>query len=247
MNRLQTIMIMSCLTMLGWAIAPAAKADEWNKKTIMTFSGPVEIPGQVLAPGTYVFKLLDSQSDRNIVQIFNKDENHLYATILAIPDYRLKPADKPVITFEERKAGSPEAIRAWFYPGDSYGQEFVYPKNKAVELAKKTTQHVLSMPNEMAANTTKPTTSASQPQVKAMKQAPVEAFEQGAEVELAQVHPPAAAPVKEQTQTASIKHLPKTAPAASSGIAGDRFSSRRNGRSISIQDSGKALASTTGS
>src|SRR5579859_7274304 len=210
MNRSLTIMIMSCLTMLGLAI-PAAKADEWNKKTVITFSGPVEIPGQVLSPGTYVFKLLDSQSDRDIVQIFNKDENHLYATILAIPDYRLKPPDKPVITFEERKAGSPEAIRAWFYPGDNYGQEFVYPKVKAMELAQKTTQHVLSMPNEMVANTTKPTTSASQPEVKAMKQAPVKAIEYGSEVELAQVHPPAAAPVKEPTQTASVKQLPKTA------------------------------------
>ena len=71
-----------------------------NQKTVITFSGPVEIPGvhltgwAVLPAGTYVFKILDSQSDRHIVQIFNKDETKVYATILAIPNYRLKATDK---------------------------------------------------------------------------------------------------------------------------------------------------------
>src|SRR5260370_36955627 len=104
-----------------------AKGDDLKEKIIFTFSGPVEIPGQVLVAGTYVFKLADSQSDRNIAQVFNKDENHLYGTFLTIPDYRLQPAGKPIITFEERSAVSPEAIRAWFYPSEDYGPEFVYP------------------------------------------------------------------------------------------------------------------------
>src|SRR5688572_12889333 len=106
----------------------AALGQSWNKKTSVTFSGPVEIPGvgaQILPAGTYIFKLLDSQSDRHIVQIFNKDESHVYATILAIPNYRLKATDKTVMTFAERAVGDPEAIRAWFYPGDTWGQEFV--------------------------------------------------------------------------------------------------------------------------
>jgi hypothetical protein len=94
------------------SMLPQAKADDWNQKTIFTFSGPVEIPGQVLTAGTYVFKLADSQSDRNIVQVFNQDENHLYGTFLTVSDYRLKPAGKPIITFAERPAGSPEAVRA---------------------------------------------------------------------------------------------------------------------------------------
>ena len=74
------------LALVGVAFSPAAKADEWNDKTVMTFSAPVEIPGVhlkgwgVLPAGTYVFKLLDSQSDRHIVQIFNKDETVVYAT-----------------------------------------------------------------------------------------------------------------------------------------------------------------------
>jgi len=110
--------------------APAARADEWDKLTVVTFNEPVEIPGKVLPAGTYVFKLLDSQSDRNIVQIFTQDQKQLVATILAIPDYRLKPAGKTVVTFEERPSGSPEALHSWFYPGDNYGFEFVYKKSE---------------------------------------------------------------------------------------------------------------------
>jgi hypothetical protein len=94
------------LLMLAMTVAPRANADEWNQKTTFTFSGPVEIPGQVLDAGTYVFKLVDSSSDPNIVQVYNKNENHLYGTFLTIPDQRLKPAGKSIITFEERAAGS---------------------------------------------------------------------------------------------------------------------------------------------
>ncbi len=152
---------------------PRAKAGEWNKKTPFTFSGPGELPGMALPAGTYVFKLMDSLSDRNIVQVFNKDETHLYGTFLAIPDFRMKTPDKTIITFEERPANSPEAVKAWFYPGDNYGNEFVYPKERAVQLAKQSNQPVPSMPSEMAANTTKPVKKMTEPSVMAMKKAPL--------------------------------------------------------------------------
>ena len=119
------------LTLLLGAAAwftPTARADDWDKLTVLTFNEPVEIPGQVLPAGTYVFKLLDSPSDRNIVQIFTEDQRHLLATILVIPDYRVDPTDKTVVTFEERAAGLAQAIHTWFYPGDNSGFEFVYPK-----------------------------------------------------------------------------------------------------------------------
>jgi hypothetical protein len=197
-------------------MAPQAKADNWNQKTIMTFSGPVEIPGQVLSAGTYVFKLMDSAADRNIVEVFNKNENHLYGIFLAVPDYRLRPSGKPIITFEERAAGAPEAVKAWFYPGDNYGHEFVYPKVKAVELAKANHEPVPSMPTEMAANTTKPTTSMQEPHVVALKKAPLKAEQPtGEEVEVGEVFappPPAAKPAPATTQAANTAEtLPKTA------------------------------------
>src|ERR1700719_1954533 len=149
MKLFKAVTTVCCMALMGAMLAPRAKADEWNRKTVITFSGPVEIPGvhlagwSVLPAGTYVFKILDSQSDRHIVQIFNKDETTVYATILAIPNYRLKSTDKTVITFRERPAGQPEALRAWFYPGKNWGEEFVYPKARAIELAKYTKTPVL--------------------------------------------------------------------------------------------------------
>src|ERR1035437_10717890 len=138
-----------CLALMGVVFSPAANASEWNRKTTMTFSAPVEIPGvhlkggSVLPAGTYVFKIVDSSSDRHIVQIFNASETQSYATILAIPNYRVKATHKTVVTFRERPAGEPEALRAWFYPGRNWGEEFVYPKARAVELAKETNTPVL--------------------------------------------------------------------------------------------------------
>jgi hypothetical protein len=69
------------------------------------------------------------------VQIFNADKTEVLATILAIPNYRLEPTGETVINFHERPGDSPEALRAWFYPGDNFGQEFVYPKKRAIQLA----------------------------------------------------------------------------------------------------------------
>jgi len=133
-------------------LASSASADEWNKKTIVTFNAPVEVPGtnpQVLPAGTYVFKLVDSSSNRHIVRITDESGLKVYTTILAIPNYRLTATDKTVMTFKERAEGRPEAIRAWFYPNQNSGDEFVYPKTKALELAKISNEPVLFTPVEV--------------------------------------------------------------------------------------------------
>jgi hypothetical protein len=135
MKFVKTIFAVFALTLLGAALAPGASADEWNKKTVMTFSQPVEIPGQILPAGTYTFVLADSPADRHIVQIFNADGSQIIATVLAINNYRLKPSGDTVVKFAERSGDNPEALKAWFYPGDNFGQEFVYPKQRAIELA----------------------------------------------------------------------------------------------------------------
>src|SRR3984885_540069 len=150
----------SCIAVLGIWSVPRVAADEHDKKTTVTISAPVEIPGKVLLPGTYVFKLLGSNSNRNIVQIFDQDQKKLFATILAVPDYRLNPPDKPLILFEERPANTPMAVKAWFYPNDTYGEEFVYPHKQAAVIAKRTNQNVLSMRDEMAKNVAAPSKTA---------------------------------------------------------------------------------------
>jgi hypothetical protein len=138
--------VLACL-----AVSPAMYGDTWNKKTKVTFNSPFQIPAPhtpagvlSLAPGTYVFKLLDSSSNRHIVQVTNERENKVFSTILAINDYRLNASSKTIMYFSERKAGTPMAIKSWFYPGDNFGQRFVYPKAKATEIAVAVNQPVPS-------------------------------------------------------------------------------------------------------
>lgn len=120
------------MVLAAGVFALRANADEWNKKTILTVHEPIQVQNRLLEPGTYVFKLLDSDSNRHIVQIFNHDQSHIIDTILAIPNYRLQPTGHTQFAFWETPPGSAKAMRAWFYPGDNFGQEFQYPKHLAM-------------------------------------------------------------------------------------------------------------------
>jgi hypothetical protein len=120
---------------LSVTLMPTLQADVWNKKTVLTVLEPVQLPTMLLQPGTYVLKLMDSNSDRHIVQVFDKNDQHLITTILAIPNYRLKQTGKTEFQFWETPAGQPKALRAWFYPGDLVGDEFAYPKNISTQIA----------------------------------------------------------------------------------------------------------------
>jgi hypothetical protein len=133
MRIVRAIQISMCAAVLCATFVTAARADNWDKKTIVTFSDSVEIPGQILPAGTYVFKLANSTSDRHIVQIWNGDETQILATILTIPNYRLDPPDKTIFEFDERPGDSPMALHSWFYPGDNTGHEFVYPRYRLTE------------------------------------------------------------------------------------------------------------------
>lgn len=113
-----------------------ASAGVWDKKTDIRLSHPVELPGRVVLPsGEYVMKLYDSPSQRHIVQVFNKEQNHVYATIQAIPTQRPEPAERTLIAFYETPGNQPMFIRHWFYPGDTIGQEFVYSQDRAKYIA----------------------------------------------------------------------------------------------------------------
>ncbi|HTR38203.1 MAG TPA: hypothetical protein VMH80_19975 [Bryobacteraceae bacterium] len=210
MSKLQ--MKVALLAGLGaLALLPGAKADPYNQKTVFTFGGAVEVPGQVLPAGTYVFKLLDSPSNRHIVQIFNQEENQVLGTFLAIPDYRLQPAEKTIITFHERPAGSPEAVKAWFYPGRNHGHEFVYPKQEAVALAKANNTPVPAMPEELAVNTTKPAVTMTSPEVAALEEAPLVAEEpSGEEVEIAAAFPDSPQAAEPHAAAVLPEELPST-------------------------------------
>ncbi len=205
---LKTILAVLCMGVL-FAVLPAA-ADSWDKKTTVTFSGPVALPGMTLPAGTYVFKLMNSASDRHIVQVFNEDQDHLYTTILAIPNYRLTPTDQTVLNFNEAAPGKPVAVRAWFYPGDNFGQEFVYPKEEATELAVVTHEPVPEAAIKPAET----------PQ-ELLKEPVKEITPEKQEVEIAQAPAPAPEPVAEAPAPAPAPELPKTAsPVPLAGLLG---------------------------
>jgi len=182
MNRF-ALAIASVGLLAGAALAPTARADEWNKKTILTVNESIQVPNKVLPPGTYVMKLLDSPSNRHIVQIFDRNEQHLETTVLAIPNYRLEPTGKTQFQFWETPPGQPKALRAWFYPGDNFGQEFAYPKSEAMQIASVTHQAVPTTyaQNESELTTARVTTT----------------NERGTEQEMAQATPPPATPAPE--------------------------------------------------
>jgi hypothetical protein len=214
MDRFRVVAMIFCLCLVVLTVLPSAKADECKIKTTVTFDEPVEVPGvgaQTLPAGTYVFKIFDSAADRHIVQIFNVAEDHVYTTILAIPNYRLKATGKTVMTFRERGEGQPEAIHAWFYPGRNWGEEFVYPKARALELAKIVNEPVLATPIELPAP------------VETLKTAPIIAVKPtGEEVavtevvetppaEVAAAETPAAATAAPATVPQTASHLPLVA------------------------------------
>lgn len=150
MRALKTI---CCAAALAAFLAPAAHADEWNKKTFLTFSGPVQLPAVTLKAGTYVFELANPDTTRHVIRISEKDTNKNIGLFMTIPNERMQPPDDNLIMFSERPAGSPPAVQAWFYPGDRIGEEFVYPKQQAMQIAKATKRGVLATEAGGVANT----------------------------------------------------------------------------------------------
>jgi len=126
------------------AMTPALHADDFTKLTLLTFSGPVDVPGITLPAGTYRFELADPTTGRRVIKVSDKEGSKTYGMFISVPNQRMTPADKPVVMFREAAAGAPPAVQAWFYPGETYGYEFAYPHDQALKIAKATHQPVLS-------------------------------------------------------------------------------------------------------
>ena len=179
MRRIQTTIAVACAAFALTAVTAVAQTEVPNRLTYVTFSGPVSVPGVTLPAGTYEFKILDSNTNRNIVQIFNREGTKIFATLLAVPATRLEPTGDPIITFKETPSDRPPAVHYWYYAGDLAGNELVYPKDQAQMIANASGEDVMSVdangssiddwkkgsiskmkPNHTAANTQSSTSSA---------------------------------------------------------------------------------------
>ena len=144
------LVALSAVALVAW-LAPSAGAQGTTTRqrtTYITFSQPVSLPGITLPAGTYIFQHLAPGivNHRHVVQVLSKDRQKIYATLLAIPNTQIKPAGKPFVMFRERPANAPAAVQAWFYPGDTIGDEFVYPPQEARQIAEANKEPVLSSP-----------------------------------------------------------------------------------------------------
>ena len=125
--------------------APARADESWRAPLVI--GEPTQIPGAVLQPGRYLVRVLDTQETRKVVQFMNADETEVVATAMAIPTYRVAPAEQNEFVYFQRAEGQPQALKSWTYPGNNYGVEFVYPKAEAVQLAQGRQQEVYSAPS----------------------------------------------------------------------------------------------------
>jgi hypothetical protein len=131
-----------CAVALLALITTPANAQPLDKRVIFTFSAPVTLPGRTLPAGTYLFRV--PTPNRNIVQVMNADGTKIYGTFFAIAAHRSVRPDNPEVRFMETPSTLPHAIRTWWYPADSTGFEFIYPKEQARLLAKSASESVLT-------------------------------------------------------------------------------------------------------
>jgi LPXTG-motif cell wall-anchored protein len=212
-----------CAIALAAGITMRARGDAWDKRTILTVNQPIQVTDKVLEPGQYVFKLLDSNSNRHIVEIFNSDQSQLIEMVQAIPNYRLQPTGDSRFAFWETPPGDVRALRAWFYPGDNFGQEFRYPKHpKPVETAAAVRTEQPPPAPTLSAESQVPAEPAPQPQAEQPPPAPEERAET-AQNAAPQEQPPAPPPasVSPEVQPETPAELPHTAsPYPLIGLAG---------------------------
>ena len=149
---MRTMKAICCAAAIVACTASGVRADEWNKRTFLTFSGPVQVPGATLPAGTYLFQLADPNNARHVVMVRDKDEKKIYTMFMTLPNDRLDAPNDNIVMFSESPAGVPRAVKAWWYPGQRTGEEFVYPRSQATAIAKATHEPVLS--SETSASTT---------------------------------------------------------------------------------------------
>jgi hypothetical protein len=122
------LICVASLALLIAALPASARADQFDKETLLTFSQPVSLPGVTLAAGTYRFQLANPNGDPSIVQVTNARGNVSYGMFITVPEPMPTAANEPGVTLTERAKGAPEAIQSWTYPGDEVRWTFVYPR-----------------------------------------------------------------------------------------------------------------------
>lgn len=134
---------------LGVALfASAAQAQPEDKRTYFTFSGPIALPGVTLPAGRYLFRIVDTTTSRKVIQVLDENQKKPFTMANTIPDQRRDPPKDATVAFYESARGTPAAVKSWWYPGETIGYQFIYPRAQARQIAKNTGQSVLTTKTE---------------------------------------------------------------------------------------------------
>ena len=219
----KAFLVAFCLAVIWTFTAAPGYADDWDKATKITVNQPFEIPGMVLPAGTYMVRLVDIAAERHVVRFLSEDESKVYATLIAIPNFRLEPTDATSMTFYESEVGRPRALHEWFYPGHQFGVEFVYPESNSTAIAPQPAK-VSEAPKEAALTParTKPEPAAITEQTNqpvAQFQPAVTAAKEQQPVQIAQANTqPKAAATSAAATVATQKQAPKKLPKTASSL-----------------------------
>ena len=150
-NRLMSSACAAAMLLTMSATPALAQGGPLDSRTEFTFNQPVELPGVTLPPGTYVFRFVDATTGKKVMQVQAKDaSNKTYGMFLTISAQRPRPSDDAELRFLETPAGQPAAVKTWWYPGNTIGREFIYPKSQARRLAQATNSTVLTTKTEVS-------------------------------------------------------------------------------------------------
>jgi len=220
MGRISSTLTAVCAATLLTATVAPAQSTPADRKTIVTFSGPVTLPGTTVPAGSYVFKLADSPVDRHIVMVFDKDESKLITTLLAVPAERPEAHGDAVVSFKETPSDRPPAVHYWYYAGEKSGNEFIYPRAQAMMIAKASGETVPAFDtdsNDMEAwkkgkitSVSPTTTDEPQPASSTTTAAPVSSTASTTSAD----QTPVTTPPPASTMTAPTTTAPTTAPTA---------------------------------
>jgi len=144
MTRVRLLWALCGVAVVAALTAGAALAQPSDKRTVFTFNRPIALPGVTLPAGDYMFRLVDTESTRKVIQVLSGDGKKPYAMLHTIPDVRVEASNDPEVRFMETAKGHPSPVKTWWYPGERIGYEFIYPKEQARLLAKESTSPVLT-------------------------------------------------------------------------------------------------------
>lgn len=114
------------LTLAVTGVASVRGAATPRHTNVVTFNGPVRLPGVTLIAGSYIFERLEPATP-DVITVRSRDRGTLHYLGMTVPVAR--PADldpNRLVTLAEPTRGAVAAVTAWYPTGEQRGHAFVY-------------------------------------------------------------------------------------------------------------------------